>query len=124
MLDLTTLTQFTGTDNYYQSKISNLWYSDGARYVFQNAGTHGAYWLLDLIQFDIIQKKNTKLQEFLVVNVKDIGLITADDGNDNVLYTNQLDYIDWEKGKNIRLYIETAQCGDVQGKLIMLPSER
>lgn len=42
------LEQFTGTENYYEHWSGRITYTDGVKYLADNAG-HGAYWLIDVI---------------------------------------------------------------------------
>lgn len=117
------LRQFTCTENYFQSKLPNLWYSDGARHFFINAG---AYWFLDIVQFRIVQDKKCKLEPFMVVKLNvenEAATITVDDGNGKVLWKQTIDFTDCPIGE-WKFYLEEATCGETFGKLLMVPSER
>ncbi|MGZ5050475.1 MAG: DUF6876 family protein [Methylobacter sp.] len=120
------LIQFTGTENYFKSQLPSLWYTDGCQYFFRNAGDHGAYWFLDLIQFDVLQHDKTARQDFLVIEMHvtaNKAVLQVSDGNDKYLLNREIQYTDLADGL-WRFYIELAECGGVCGKLMMLPSER
>ena len=89
--------QFTGSENWYRHAINrNVLFTDGAKYVADQAG---AYWLLDEIA--IIQPHNARVaaESFqvwkLAVNADHAGVLTCDDGNDNVVYTKHIEYTDF-----------------------------
>jgi hypothetical protein len=116
------LTQFTGTENYYKSQQKNLWYSDGARYLFQEAS---CYWLLDEIQYDILHRPKVMKEDFISVevNVKEQSAnIIVTDGNKHTLYKKHIQYTDLPTGI-WKLWIERTTCGQDEGRLILVPSE-
>jgi hypothetical protein len=92
------LQQFSGgTDDYYRHALNrNVLFTDGAKYV---ADEGGAYWLLDEIALAQRHEKRVARQPFqvwkLTVNPDHTGMITAEDGNYNVLFTKALDYTDF-----------------------------
>lgn len=51
MIDQATLSQFSGTENYirWSPIFNNIYLTDGARYVAEHGGAHGAFWLMDAI---------------------------------------------------------------------------
>lgn len=68
-INVTDLRQFTGTEQWHRwsQLFPNMLLTDGAKYVAEHAGKHGAYWLMDAIashQNDVKIKKNEELQEF------------------------------------------------------------
>jgi hypothetical protein len=115
-LNKSDLAQFTGSASWYRHGINRaVLFTDGAKYVADHAG---AYWLLDEIA--IIQPHDARLkaEEFqdwkLAVNADETGVLTCEDGNDNVVYTKQLEYTDFPLD-GIMLYFTNTT--------ILLPSE-
>ncbi len=75
------LRHFTGSEHWYQHFQRRMLYTDGVKYLADNAQ---CYWLLDIIATDIF--RYTKLQEFIAikVTVKDnSAVINCTDGNEN-----------------------------------------
>jgi hypothetical protein len=110
------LAQFTGSENWYRHAINRaVLFTDGAKVVADQAG---AYWLLDEIA--IIQPHNARVaaEGFqvwkLAVNADQTGILTCDDGNDNVVYTKEIEYTDFPPD-GITLYFTN--------NTILLPSE-
>jgi hypothetical protein len=117
------LTEFTGTENYYQTFDKLIVYTDGVRYFAKNAGDHGAYWLLDLIVLDLIPANRD--EEFLVIEVavkNGRAVIRTQDGNDNYFLTRKIDYTDLADA-DWKFYIENGWVGERKAKVILLPSE-
>ena len=115
-LNPTDLAQFAGSENWYRHPINrSVLYTDGAKNV---AETAGAYWLLDEIA--LIQRHDKRLaaEEFqvwiLTVSDDNTGILTCEDGNDNVVYTKQIEYTDFPAA-GITFY--------VIGNTILLPTE-
>ena len=91
------LNQFTGSENWYRHGINrNVLFTDGAKFL---ADQGGAYWLLDEIA--IIQSHDARVaaEEFqvwkLVVRPDRTAVLTCEDGNDNIVFTKQIDYTDF-----------------------------
>jgi hypothetical protein len=107
------LGEFTGTENYYKF-TSNLTLTDGVRHA---AEEFGIFWFLDIIAsyqnhdsfigeyFQTWELKRVSADEFIV---------TATDGNENVLIEQQIPYSDFKDD------IITMWCVD---NVILLPSE-
>jgi len=116
---LSDLEQFTGTDHYYRH-LGKFVYTDGVKYM---AETAGAYWLLDVVfshVADVYANKDidAEQKEFLVcsltVSDDDSALFTLDDGNDNILATQKIEYTDFP-AQSVKFYIEN--------NVALLPSE-
>lgn len=115
------LGQFTGTEKYYFNPLNrSIYYTDGAKFFFENAGG-GAYWLLDILitQSEILKALNA--DHFLVVQLtvtedaKAVLVVTNDTGSGaTVYYRREIDFTDCPAGE-WRLYL-------VDG-VILLPSE-
>lgn len=107
------LQQFIGTEHYFRHTLSGYVYTDGVKYL---ADKGGAYWLLDKILITTRYKK--KLQKFgvwkLTVNKDKTAKLVCEDGNYNVLYTEQLDYTDFPMSE-VELWFEN--------NVLILPSE-
>lgn len=120
------LSGFHCTENYFKTMLPNLWYSDGFQYFCRNGGEQGAYWFLDLLQFELLQNNTVKQEDFLVVEMtvdKSAATIKIQDGNNNYLVTKDIAFTDLASGC-WKFYVEGTYCGDIEGKLIYLPSER
>lgn len=114
---------FTGTEHYYQTIDRSIVYTDGVQYFARNAGDQGAYWLLDLIVFDLIPANRD--EEFLVVEVavkNGQAVISTQDGNDNYFVIRNLEFTDLAEG-NWKFYVEDGWVGEREVKVILLPSE-
>lgn len=114
-LKIEDLSHFTGSEHWYQhGLVRSIAYTDGVKYL---ADEGGAYWLLDEIA--LAQKFNArvKVEPFqvwtLVVNDRE-GVLTCDDGDDNIVYTKTIPFTDFPLAE-IKLYFTD--------KVILLPSE-
>ncbi|PZU88622.1 MAG: hypothetical protein DI529_05335 [Chryseobacterium sp.] len=110
------LAQFTGTEQWYRHPIArDILYTDGIQYL---ANTGGAYWLIDKVAF-LQTHPRFKKQEFQVWTLKvDLekseAVLTCDDGNYNVIFTEKILYTDFPLDE-IKIYFT--------GNVILLPSE-
>ncbi len=91
------LKQFTGSESFYRHAINRrVVYTEGAQFV---AETGGAYWLLDEIA--IIQPYDARVaaEEFqvwkLAVRSDRTATLTCEDGNDNVVFTKEIEFTDF-----------------------------
>ena len=98
------LSQFSGTENYYRI-MPNVLMTDGAKFV---ADKGGAYWLMTAIASYLTEF--TEKESFIVANLKVTrtanactALLKLDDGNDNVLAEQFIEYTDFELDE-IKLY--------------------
>ena len=111
------LMQFTGSENWYRHALNrNVLFTDGAKHV---ADEGGAYWLLDAIAICQRYEKRVAAAGFqvwkLVVRPDRTATLTCQDGNDNVVYTQQLEFTDFP--------VETMTLW-FENNVIYLPSER
>jgi hypothetical protein len=111
------LNQFTGTENWYRHALNrNVLFTDGAKHV---ADEGGAYWLLDIIAIAQRHDKRIAAEEFqtwkLVVRPDRTATLTCEDGNYNVVSTQELEFTDFPVPE-ITLWFEN--------NTIYLPSER
>ena len=108
------LANFTGTEQWYKHWLGPL-YTDGVKYVADQAG---AYWLIDEIVLAQHSKKvrNEAFQHWVLkVDLEHKrGTLTADDGNDNVIFSKVIEYTDFCLSQ-IRFYFTD--------NVILLPSE-
>ncbi|NJN46004.1 MAG: hypothetical protein HC808_05445 [Candidatus Competibacteraceae bacterium] len=109
------LKYFTGTEHWYKHPLfPNLLYTDGTRYVAENAG---AYWLIEKI-FSLQHRKEISAKPFQVwtLNVTDDSTATlrVEDGNGNHLYSEHLTYTDFP-ATGITLWLTD--------NVLLLPSE-
>ena len=110
------LRQFTGSDNWYRHSINRaVLYTDGAKFL---ADQGGAYWLLDIIAIAQQHDATVSGEEFQVwklkVNEDRSASLVCDDGNDNIVYTQHIEYTDFPLSE-ITLYFVN--------NVIHLPSE-
>lgn len=92
---LAALRHFTGSEQtFYHPMFKKFVYTEGVRYLAQNAG---CYWLLEHI---LLHQTNPKInaEEFQVWKLVKNGssaTITVDDGNGNVVETFLISYTDF-----------------------------
>ena len=110
------LRQFSGSENWYRHGINrNVTFTDGAKFV---ADEGGAYWLLDTIAICQVHEKRVSGEGFQLWKLKVNGDRTASlectDGDNNVVYTERIEYTDFPLDE-ITLYFAN--------NVIHLPSE-
>jgi hypothetical protein len=110
------LNQFTGSENWYRHGLNrNVTYTDGAQYL---ADKGGAYWLLDAIAICQLHEKRVAAEEFqvwkLTVREDRTATFVCDDGNDNIVYTQHIEFTDFPLDE-VTLYFAN--------NVIHLPSE-
>jgi hypothetical protein len=91
------LSQFSGSENWYQHGINrNVHFTDGAKYVADKAN---AYWLLDEIAIIQPYDKRVGAEDFqvwkLAVRPDRTATLTCDDGNGNVVFSKEIEYTDF-----------------------------
>ena len=113
------LNNFSGTENYYRITPDTI-ITDGAKFVADKAG---AYWLMTAIASYL--PEFTKKETFIVATLQvtrtttsSHAILKLDDGNDNILATQFIEYTDFELDE-IKLY--ACYTGDMW--VIMLPRE-
>ncbi|MFZ7155081.1 MAG: DUF6876 family protein [Bacteroidota bacterium] len=110
------LEQFKGTEQWYRFNplMKNVLATEGAMYLAKNAK---AYWLLDIVASLKLVPKCAE-EAFIVCKLEkkpnDSATFKAEDGNNNVLYVQEIPYTDFPLNE-IKLFF----TGDV----VMLPSE-
>jgi hypothetical protein len=110
------LRQFTGTENWYRHGINRkVLFTDGIEYV---ANEGGAYWLIDAIALAQLSEKSVSTEAFQVWTLKvredRTASLVCDDGNDNIVYTQNIDFTDFPIDE-IRFYFTD--------NTLLLPSE-
>ena len=113
------LNNFSGTERYYRITPDTV-ITDGAKFV---ADKGGAYWLMTAIASYL--PEFTQKETFIVANLtvsrsesSCTALLKLDDGNDNILATQFIEYTDFELDE-IKLY--ACYNGDMW--VIMIPRE-
>ena len=91
------LSQFTGSENWYRHNLNrDILYTDGAQYL---AEAGGAYWLLDEIAFAQKGEPTVAAEAFrvwkLAVRPDKTATPICEDGNDNAVFSKDLDYTDF-----------------------------
>ena len=123
------LSMFTGTEDYhaFSALFRKVVLTDGAYYLAQTAG---AFWLMDIIGSVYTahpEKKKFWDNGFAVWTLKvenKKGVVTADDGNDNIFYSQEIEFTDFPFTE-MTLFAELGETineGEVM--VVMLPSER
>jgi hypothetical protein len=110
------LCQFIGSENWYRHGINRkVVFTDGAKYV---ADEGGAYWLLDAIAIAQHYEKKVAGEGFQVwrlkVNEDRTASLVCDDGNNNIVYTQHIEFTDFPIDE-IKFYFTD--------NTILLPSE-
>lgn len=92
------LRQFTGTEHYYKHNFGGMLYTDGVKYFAEKAGG-GAYWFLDIVSTELMRLADK--EGFLSIHLKakeGTAVLSADDGNDNILWTKAVEFTDCPDG--------------------------
>lgn len=125
-LNAADLRQFTGTQEYHylSSQFQNIILTDGAKYVAENGGEQGAYWLLEAIasyQPEVAKKADLHSFQLWTLKVKDHkGILTCQADSDRKPFVTQhIEYTDFDLPK-IELY---CLFYDSFRRVILLPSE-
>jgi hypothetical protein len=113
-----TLAGFTGTMEHYRHWTGHLVYTDGVKFLAENAG-HGAYWLLDAIaSYQPECQKDAMLRDFqvwtLTVAPNKSAVLKCERDTNDVALTQTIEFTD-SPLPEIKLY--------VQNGVLMLPSE-
>lgn len=111
------LRNFTGTEHYYKSILPNVVYTDGVKYMAQEAS---AYWLVDKIaSMQLLEKLVTQNFQAWKLKVKnDKGSLQVEDGNDHVLLNEAIEYTDFPLDE-----IDVWAIREGQRVVLLLPSE-
>ena len=105
------LAQFTGTTQYFRHWSKRIVYTDGIKFLAENAG---AYWLVDLIAS--YQPVKTERQYWTLKREEQGYSAICKDGNDNLLVKQTFEYTDFpEYLLPFDLYL--------QNNVLYLPSE-
>jgi hypothetical protein len=116
--DFSQLGNFTGSQEWFRHSLNrSVLFTEGAKYVADEAK---AYWLLDEIaltqMLPAVAKEEFQVWVLEVANNR--GLLTCDDGNENIVYSKLIEFTDFPQ-PGIKFYVE---C-DHENKVILLPSE-
>lgn len=125
MIDRSDLAQFWGTECYYRIE-NNVLLTDGAHYVAEKGGEHGAYWLMTAIasyQPQLRQHPELRYQQFWKLRVrpdKTAVLTCVIDSGYEPTVIQEIPYTDFDLTE-IDLWVG---CGpDENSMVIYLPSE-
>lgn len=128
-LNSTELMGFTGTERWHQWSpiFPRMLMTDGAKYVAENGGQDGAYWLMDAIaSYQPALNKMQSLRQFQLWTLEvDTANRTAvlqcrEDSDLPPIVTQKFDHTDFDL-PDLRLYCMPA--GDGERRTILLPSE-
>ncbi len=94
------LSQFTGTDHYYRHALGQMKFTDGVKFFADNAA-NGAYWFLDIVGTELIQLQKTEPFIHVILDSSEVenrATIKADDGNDELLWSREIEFTDCPPG--------------------------
>lgn len=107
------LSHFTGTEKYYKTNFG-FHFTDGVKALCESLET-SSWWLLDVILSYQQQLIKEEFQQWkLTKNGEYSATVTCDDGNNNILVTQEIPYTDISG--NCTIWVEA--------NVIYLPSER
>jgi hypothetical protein len=91
------LRQFTGTETWFRHPLNrNVLYTEGAQFIAEHGS---AYWLLDAIALAQLSEKRVMAEPFQVwvlkVREDHTATLACGDGNDNTVYTQELQFTDF-----------------------------
>lgn len=125
MLNESHLAQFSCTEQWYRHPLCRrLIYTDGVKYVAENGGGQGAYWLIDAIA-SYQGSKELKGEEFQIweltvdLEKKTCVLTCRADTGLPALVTQEIEYTDFDL-PYIKFYCE----GTEEQMTLCLPAER
>ncbi|MCK1281783.1 hypothetical protein IVB46_41870 [Bradyrhizobium sp. 61] len=114
-IKLADLHQFTGTEQWYRNPLNqNVLFTEGAKYVADQAG---AYWLLDeiaLAQLDVAAVKTEGFQVWKLDVETNRAMLSCGNGNGTQVYAKKIAFTDFP-APGITLWFTD--------KVILLPSE-
>lgn len=95
------LKQFIGTEQWHRHPLNrNMLFTDGVKFIADTGGTHGCYWLLDIIATEAMAHHKTEpmVVTTLTVGTDETATMTIDDGNGKKLTKRDLTYTDMDPG--------------------------
>lgn len=95
----TQLAHYYGSEKLFRHPVAlpnspKLVYTQGVEYFLEECGG-GAYWFADIIATEVLPLQQQ--EEFIVIKMvvaDEQATITADDGNDNILWQRDINYTD------------------------------
>lgn len=111
------LSYYSGSESFFKHSLGKFLYTDGVQYLAESAE---CYWLLDIIgSLSVHPDKFVEREDFICINLvvksgTTKAVFTADDGNDNILYVQEIPFTDFPLSE-IRLFY----CNGT----LLLPSE-
>jgi hypothetical protein len=129
MIDRSQLGGFTGTEKWHKWSplFPRVVLTDGAKYVAESGGQHGAYWLMDAIaSYQPEVQKKRQLRDFqlwtLCVDDKDkTAVLTCQEDSDKIpTVIQEIEHTDFDLPE-MRMYC--MPTGDGKSYVILLPSE-
>ena len=118
-MPLEDLDSFYGSERFYRHHLNRkLIYTEGVKYVADS----GTYWLIDEVAIANDYEPKVKAEGFqlwVLTKKGTAGTLTCDDGNGNVVYTQDIPFTDFPLD-SIKFYVVDNEQG---GLTMMLPSE-
>jgi hypothetical protein len=122
------LHQFSGTDRHYawSPLFRNVRLTEGAKYVADNGGGQGAYWLMDAIasyQPDLKKHEWARSMQFWHLDVRNQSAVLTcrEDSGVEPAVTQEIEYTDFEQSIDLWVVRQEAPGGGYM--VIMLPGE-
>lgn len=126
MLKGVDLSGFSGTQQYHSWSVlfPHVYLTDGAQYVAEHGGQHGAFWLMDLIASyqPALRRMDFQVWRLEVDTKNACGILFLEDGDDSVLFHKHIHLTDFDIPV-ISLWVEYGQVANETCRVILLPSE-
>lgn len=105
------LSFFTGSETCYKDPFSKILYTEGVKFLMDN----GAAWFVSDTMVNIAMLDELKGQEFLHIKVEKKpgtteAIYTIDDGNNNILYQQDIEFTDMPVEKLRMYYANNTLC--------------
>lgn len=130
-IDESVLVGFSGTENWhrYSPIFRNVLLTDGAKYVADHGGGHGAYWLMDAIASHIPHAarkhpmcRDMQFWELTVKPDRSAVLTCVPDADMKPVVRQRIPYTDFDL-TSIKFYVAPQAVGGTMNWVILLPSE-
>ncbi len=122
------LSRFGGSDRYYKHPLYRLMvYTEGVQHMAEHIG---AYWLLDMINFDFLPKLlRSKIRDtFYCIRLtvsadKTARVIVTNGDDDHAIISRDVDYTDFPRVSDFKLFLCETVVSEGQRYMLLLPDE-